>query len=98
MTYPIPNILPALPEIWVFSMACVILCVEIFLTKHKQIATYGLSQVTLVGAAALTLGGWSTPAGQTFNGMFIHDTLSDVLKLATYVIMFFVFSRIFTTT
>jgi NADH-quinone oxidoreductase subunit N len=91
MTVDVPNFLPALPEIWVFSMACVILVMDLFLSKQTRLATYVLSQVTLVGAIVLTLQGMSTSMGPTFHDMFIHDTLSDLLKLATYVIIFFVF-------
>ncbi|MFQ5754576.1 MAG: NADH-quinone oxidoreductase subunit NuoN [Acidiferrobacterales bacterium] len=91
MTVDVPNFLPALPEIWVFSMACVILVMDLFLSKQTRLATYMLSQATLVGAIVLTLQGVSTSMGPTFHDMFIHDTLSDLLKLATYVIIFFVF-------
>lgn len=91
MTVDVPNFLPALPEIWVFSMACVILVMDLFLSKQTRLATYILSQATLVGAIVLTLQGMSTSMGPTFHDMFIHDTLSDLLKLATYLIIFFVF-------
>lgn len=91
MVSDVPNILPALPEIWMFSMACVILCVDLFLTKQTRVVIYTLSQVTLLGAALLTLYELSIPAGTTFNNMFVHDILSNVLKLATYLIVFFVF-------
>lgn len=92
MTVEVPNIFPALPEIWVFSMACVILCVDLFVSSERRMITYALSQLTLVGAAALSLYGLSIPPGTTFSNMFIHDALSDVLKLATYLIMLFVFA------
>ncbi|MFQ6021300.1 MAG: NADH-quinone oxidoreductase subunit NuoN [Acidiferrobacterales bacterium] len=92
MNFEIPNMLPALPEIWVFSMACVILCVDLFITKHTRAVTYVLCQLTLLTAAALTLQGLSMSAGLTFNNMFVRDTLSDVLKLATYLVIFFVFA------
>ncbi|MEE8054794.1 MAG: NADH:ubiquinone oxidoreductase subunit N, partial [Gammaproteobacteria bacterium] len=91
MTVDETNFLPALPEIWVFSMACVILVMDLFLSKQTRLATYILSQATLVGAIVLTLQGMSTSMGPTFHDMFIHDTLSDLLKLATYLIIFFVF-------
>ena len=91
MMHEVPNMWPAIPEMFVCAMACLILCVDLFVTKQTRIVIYWLSQVTLLGAAALTLSLLVTPAGMTFGGMFVHDSLSDVIKLATYVIVFFVF-------
>ena len=87
----IPNMWPALPEIFVCAMGCLILCVDLFVSKQARMVIYWLSQVTLLGAAALTLNLLMTPAGMTFSGMFVHDSLSNVIKLATYLIVFFVF-------
>jgi NADH-quinone oxidoreductase subunit N len=91
MTYPVPNMVPALAEIWVVSMACVILLVDIYLKKPARMAVYLLSQATLVGAAVLTLFHSGSATELTFNNMYVHDRLSDLLKLATYLIVFFVF-------
>ncbi|HLD14423.1 MAG TPA: NADH-quinone oxidoreductase subunit NuoN [Burkholderiales bacterium] len=88
----LPNILPALPEIFVFSMACVILVVDLFLSERRRVVSYALTQLTLVGAAALTLNGFSTTSSYTFNQMFVADPLADVLKLAIYVLAFFAFA------
>lgn len=92
MTFETPNIMLALPEIWVFSMACVVLLVEVFRTRPAPMASYALSQATLVGAALLTWYGMAAPAGLTFSNMFVHDRLADLLKLATYLIVIFVFA------
>jgi len=72
-------------------MGCLILCVDLFVSKQARMVIYWLSQVTLLGAAALTLNLLMTPAGMTFSGMFVHDSLSNAIKLATYLIVFFVF-------
>src|SRR3989344_2433723 len=88
----LPNILPALPEIFVFSMACVILIVDLFLTERRRVVSYALAQLTLVGAAALALNGFSTTSVYTFNQMFVADPLADVLKLAIYALAFFAFA------
>ncbi len=92
MTAAIPNILPAAPEIFVFSMACVILLVDLFLTDARRGITYGLTQLTLLGAAVLTVKGIPASTVLTFNGMFVGDVLASVLKLAIYGVTFFVFS------
>jgi len=87
-----PNILPAAPEIFVFSMACVILVADLFLTERRRAASYWLTQLTLVGAALITLRGLDAAPAFAFHNMFVQDYLADVLKLATYVITAFVFA------
>lgn len=96
MNIEIPNFAPAIPEIFVFSMACLILMIDLVLSDRTRFISYGLAQLTLIGAALLTLYGFNDGASvTTFNGMFVHDTMSDMLKLAMYVIVFvvFVYSR-----
>lgn len=92
MEFVIPDIAPAVPEIFVFSMACAILVVDLFLSKRTRFVSYALTQITLVGAALLTLTALGDAPGLTFNNMFVADTLAGVLKLAIYVITFFVFT------
>jgi NADH-quinone oxidoreductase subunit N len=80
---------PALPEMFVFSMACVILMVGVFLSEKRRFISCGLALVTLVGAALLTIKGFGS-GGIAFNGMFVGDALADTMKLAIYLIVFFV--------
>ncbi len=96
MNIEIPNYAPAIPEIFVFSMACLILMIDLVLSDRTRFISYGLAQLTLIGAALLTLYGFNDGSSViTFYGMFVHDTMSDMLKLAMYVIVFvvFVYSR-----
>ncbi len=88
----IPNVLPALPEIFVFSMASAILIVDLFLSERRRAVSFYLAQATLVGAAILTAQGIDAPATNTFEHMFVRDALADVLKLAVYLVTFFVFA------
>jgi NADH-quinone oxidoreductase subunit N len=80
---------PVLPEIFVFSMACVILMADLFLSEERRYASCGLALVTLVGAALLTLRQFGTPVN-AFHGMFVGDLLSDTLKLVILALTFFV--------
>lgn len=90
MNFATPDFIPVLPEIFVAAMACVILMVDVFLTDARRNFSYGLSLLTLAGAALLTLRGFGAEPGHTFNNMFVHDTLSDMLKLAIYGATFLV--------
>jgi len=46
---------------------------------------YLLTQITLLGCALLTFLTFSTGINQTFSGMFVDDTMADILKLMVYV-------------
>jgi NADH-quinone oxidoreductase subunit N len=85
----------AAPEILVFSMACAILVIDLFLTDRSRIVSYLLAQATLVAAFALTLWGMTDTAVHVFNGAYVRDPMADVLKLAIYAAVFvaFVYSR-----
>ncbi len=95
MTFEIPNILPAVPEIFVFSMACVILITDPFLSERRRIVSYLLAQAALIGAAILTFNLMVSEPVFTFSNMFVADRLADVLKLAIYAVTasVFVYSR-----
>jgi len=92
MKFVIPEMIPALPEIFVFSMACAILVIDLFLSERLRAVSYWLTQATLVGAAVLTLKLAAVAPMFTFSGMFVADSLADLLKLGTYAITFFVFA------
>ena len=87
--------LPAVPEMFVLAMICVILIVDLFLSEERRDISFTLALVTLAGAAWLT--SRVVPAGPEliFNGTFITDPLSHVLKLVSYgaVALVFLFSR-----
>ncbi|MFV1997029.1 MAG: NADH-quinone oxidoreductase subunit NuoN [Acidiferrobacterales bacterium] len=96
MNFDIPDFAPAIPEIFVFTMASIILMIDLVLTKRSRFISYGLAQLTLIGAALLTLTGFNSGVSiTTFNGMFVQDTMADILKLAMYGVVFvaFLYSR-----
>lgn len=73
------DLITALPELTVLSMAMVILLTGLF-AKNKFVL-YGLAQFTLFVAAYFTLSTHTTGVGYAFSDMFVDDTLADVLKL-----------------
>ncbi len=84
------NLVAVLPEMFVATMACVILVVDLFAGKERRLM-YGLSLATLAGAALLTMSDYATTRSVAFGGMFVEDALSDLIKIAIYVIAFGVF-------
>lgn len=86
MDFIAPNFVPALPEIFILSMACIILVVDLFLNDDNRIITYLLSQATLLGAAILTVTLISAHPELTFSDTFINDSLANILKMFVYLI------------
>jgi NADH-quinone oxidoreductase subunit N len=85
MNFVTPDFFPAAPEIFVLAMACVVLLADLFLGARHRFLAYLLTQVTLIGAAAITFATMDWQVVLTFSNMFIDDPLSDVLKLVLYL-------------
>ena len=95
MNFIAPDVSPAIPEIFVLSMACIILVADLYMSERYRIVSFLLAIGTLLGAAFLTFVDMGGERVYTFSNMFVDDTLSDVLKLAIYALVFvvFVYSR-----
>jgi len=92
MTSVTSDLMLALPEIFVLSMACLILVLDLFLSDRQRTVSYALAQLTLVGAALLTLHGFAATGRYAFERMFVADPLADTLKLAIYGLAFLAFA------
>lgn len=88
-------LLPLLPEIFITFMASVILILDHFLGEQRRHISYLLALGTLIGAAYLTLMDFGGYSRLVLNGMFVDDTLADLLKTAIYLVtlVVFVYSR-----
>ena len=76
------DLLPAAPEMTMLGLICVVLLADLFIKDEQRVITYWLSIAALgVTAAALVL---TAPAARTviFDGSYVSDRLSQVLKLA----------------
>jgi len=95
MNFQIPDFTPAIPEMFVLSMACFILIIDLFIKQENRFFTYLLSQLTLVVAAGLTFYLYTGSDVFTFENMFISDNMSSVLKIFIYLItaVCFLYSR-----
>jgi len=84
----------AIPEIFVLSMACIILLADVFWGQGEKVVcrklAYWLSLATLVGAMFLTWHYSPATTEAAFNGLFVSDSLSKVLKYFIYGITFIV--------
>lgn len=84
-----------IPEMFVLTMASIVLVVDAFLKDEKRHASYLLSLATLIGAAILTWVNHSDARVVGFSGTFVADTMADVLKFTVYLVSaaIFVYSR-----
>lgn len=84
-----------IPEIFVLTMACLVLVIDAFLKDEQRNVSYLLSLATLIGAALIT---WNNPATSpaiAFSGTFVVDAMADVMKFSVYLVTaaVFVYSR-----
>ncbi len=95
MNFVMPTFLPALPEIFVLTMACIVIIVDLFKSENNPFITYHLSLVTLLGAAILTVTLHGAEPIVTFSGTFISDGMADLLKVFIYLVtaVVFLYSR-----
>jgi NADH-quinone oxidoreductase subunit N len=84
-TFSLATMAPALPEIALLTLACALLIVDLFVKDDEKHVTYWLTIVTLGGTAVLTAVTLGQPTIVTFQGMFVADMMSQVLKIATLI-------------
>ena len=99
MNFVISDLLPVLPEVFVLTMACVILIADLLIRQNGRLVTYMLVQLTLLGCSLIIIGTHENGVVYAFHNMFVDDLMSDVLKLFTCLAlsMMLVYSRQYLT-
>ena len=80
--------LPALPEMLLLAGTCAIMIADLYVKDEGRRVSAGLAQVVLALCAAATLFViWASggAAYYLFNGLFVADSLSHLLKLVCYL-------------
>ena len=85
------EILILTPEIFILTMASMILIVDTFSQDPLRKVTYYLTQLTLVLTAVLVFIFWPEQTVYAFGNSFISDGMSVVLKIGVFVIGFLYF-------
>ena len=95
MNFEMPNFALAAPELFLLTMACIILVADLFISDENRSLTYVFSLVALAGTAMFTINMHSTEVMYSFSGSFVKDPMSDVLKLFIYLVtaVVFIYSR-----
>ena len=74
-----------LPEVFVLSMAMIVLMTDLFIKPSSRWIIFALSQLTLLGGAYLTSQHFNHETQFAFSNMFVRDGLADLLKVVSYV-------------
>jgi len=90
-----PDLMPALPEMVMLAMTCLVLVVDLFLPQEKRGFTLLLSVLTLVLAIGAVILVAPVSSVSSFGDSFVLDQLAVVLKIAVcaITILVFVYSR-----
>jgi len=90
MQYDLISLQPVMPEIFMLGAACLVLVVDLFLSPRTRMWTYGLTLITLVASIAITAWAAGPERQVLFDGSYVRDPVSDVLKIALLTINVFV--------
>jgi len=80
MNFVAPDFMPVLPEIFLLTMTCLVLVIDVFLEQRQRHITYGLAQLTLLGVALLVLLTYARAPTTTMFGHYVKDAMGDLLK------------------
>jgi NADH-quinone oxidoreductase subunit N len=79
------DLLPLLPELVLVGAAFALLLLDLFIDERRRVVTHVLAIAALLAVAALIAAGVGGH-GTVLNGMFVRDTMADVLKIAACVV------------
>ena len=90
-TFDNASLVPILPEIAILVLASTVLVVGLFLKEEQKGVNHVLTIVGLLVAIGITgvVGGGERQV--VFDGSYVRDTMSDVLKILIFVISLFAF-------
>ena len=73
------NMQAAAAEIFLLSAICAFLLIDVFLDDSKRWITYGLTMLTLVGCAFVTVNYAVDSRVVAFDGMFVADPMGEII-------------------
>lgn len=82
------DLMPLAPELFLLGATCAILLVDLFVSAQRRGLVHFLALLALVATAILTfrMSSGDAVSASAFGGMFLRDTMGNVLKLAVYVV------------
>ncbi len=91
MSFDYAALIPVLPEITVLVLASTVLLVDLYLPEHRKGANHAITLIGLLVAIGVTgVVGGGVPQ-VVFDGTYVRDAMSDVLKVLILLISLFAF-------
>lgn len=84
MNFPLPNVVPLLPEMFVAVMGMAVLVLDMFLPKGRKVLCGYAALLTCIIAGFLSLQVGTTEPVPAFYGFFVLDPFSSYAKLLIY--------------
>jgi len=84
VNFPLPNIVPLIPEMFVAGMAMLILMLDLFLPNERKVLGGYLAILTCIVAGVLTLQVGTSETVHAFYGLFVLDPFASYAKLLIY--------------
>jgi NADH-quinone oxidoreductase subunit N len=81
-TFSLTTLAPAAPEMALLALACALLVADLFVADRDRHLTFWFAAASLAGCAVLAGSTAGSASAVTFQGMFVADPLSQVLKVA----------------
>jgi NADH-quinone oxidoreductase subunit N len=99
MDFIVPDFSPALPEIVLLGLICVVLLADLFVTDERRIVTWWLATASLVVTLLAILGSAPDLRTLTFSGSYVADPMGQILKIVSVGLMalVFIYSRQYLT-
>jgi NADH-quinone oxidoreductase subunit N len=88
MNFDPNHLLTALPEIYVLTLASLVLLIDLFLRDDQRILSYLLAQGGLVGALLLLFLLPGEGRQILFDGHYVRDAMADTLKMVMFIVTF----------
>lgn len=82
-TFSLATLAPAIPEIALLVFVSALLVIDLFIPDRDKHVSFWLAIASLLGCAALAAASVGNASAVTFQGMFVSDPMSQVLKVVT---------------
>ena len=79
--FALPNFFPALPEIFLLAMGCVVMLADLYVKSERRAGSFLLAQATLHGCTVLSAFILVSTEGEliySFSNLFVADVMSHV--------------------
>ena len=91
MSFVPPDFVPAVPEMALATLACIVLVVDVYLPEKYRLFSYQLAQASLVLTGVLVIVLFPESPQLTFSDTFVSDRMSATLKMFILLLSFAAF-------